>query len=190
MFNDQRSKRVIFLAHCLLNQNAISDGTADYPAAHREVVRTLLDAQVSIAQMPCPELCCLGLDRGDPLGAQRPVVVENTRIRRAMGQPETAAKMETLVQQVVNQIREYHRNGFTVLGIVGMDRSPCCGVNTTSDEDRELEGQGVFMAAVLSALEEAGLRVPVVGVKAANALERIQMLLGAEDAAPAQADVP
>lgn len=33
MFNDQRSKRVVFAAHCILNQNAISDGTLDYPAA-------------------------------------------------------------------------------------------------------------------------------------------------------------
>lgn len=31
MFNDGRSKKVIFIAHCLLNQNAISDGTAVYP---------------------------------------------------------------------------------------------------------------------------------------------------------------
>ena len=33
MFTDGRSKKVIFLAHCLLNQNAISDGTAVCPAA-------------------------------------------------------------------------------------------------------------------------------------------------------------
>ena len=45
----------------------------------------ILDAQVGVVQMPCPELCCLGLDRGDPNGGERPVVVENTRIRRAMG---------------------------------------------------------------------------------------------------------
>ncbi len=32
--------------------------------------------------MPCPELCCLGLDRGNILGAESPVVVENTRIRK------------------------------------------------------------------------------------------------------------
>ena len=68
MFTDGRSRRVVFLAHCLLNQNAISDGTAEVPAAHREILRLILDAQVSVAQMPCPELCCLGLDRGDPKG--------------------------------------------------------------------------------------------------------------------------
>ena len=34
MFTDGRSKKVIFLAHCLLNQNSISDGTADFSCAN------------------------------------------------------------------------------------------------------------------------------------------------------------
>lgn len=68
MYNDGRSRRVVCLAHCLLNQNAISDGTTVYPAAFREVVSLFLDADVGIFQLPCPELCCLGLDRGNPLG--------------------------------------------------------------------------------------------------------------------------
>ena len=160
MFTDGRSRRVVFLAHCLLNQNAISDGTAEVPAAHREILRTVLDARVGVVQLPCPELCCLGLDRGDPKGGERPVVAENTRIRRAMGQPEASARLRELTDQVVWQIREYQKHGFAVLGIVGVDRSPCCGVNTTSDQDRELPGRGVFIASLRAALESAGLTVP------------------------------
>lgn len=34
--------------------------------------------------MPCPELCCLELDRGNVRGADSPVVVENTRSRKEM----------------------------------------------------------------------------------------------------------
>ena len=179
MFTDGRSRRVIFLAHCLLNQNAISDGTAEVPAAHRKILRTILDAQAGVVQMPCPELCCLGLDRGDPEGGERPVVAENTRIRRAMGRPEAAAWLRELTGQVVWQIQEYQRHGFTVLGIVGVDRSPCCGVNTTSDQDRELPGWGVFIAAIQAAIKAAGLTVPVIGVKpsAPDALERVRALL-------------
>lgn len=180
MFTDGRSKKVIFLAHCLLNQNAISDGTAVCPAAFGELIQLLLDHEVGVVQMPCPELCCLGLDRGDPKGGERPVVVENTRIRRAMGQPEAAARLRELTDQVVWQIREYQRHGFAVLGIVGVDRSPCCGVNTTSDQDRELPGRGVFIASLQAALESAGLTVPVIGVKpsAPEALDRVRSLLG------------
>ena len=51
MFNDGRSKKVVFVAHCFLNQNSISDGTAIYPAANKDVV---LNADISIVQMPCP----------------------------------------------------------------------------------------------------------------------------------------
>ena len=180
MFTDGRSKKVIFLAHCLLNQNAISDGTAVYPAAFRELVQLLLDREVGIVQMPCPELYCLGLDRGDVHGAERPVVEENTRIRRAMGQPEASARLRELTDQVVWQIREYQKHGFAVLGIVGVDRSPCCGVNTTSDQDRELPGRGVFIASLRAALESAGLTVPVIGIKpsAPEALDRVRSLLG------------
>ena len=94
MFTDGRSKKVIFLAHCLLNQNAISDGTAVYPAAFRELIQLLLDREVGVVQMPCPELCCLGLDRGDVHGADRPVVEENTRIRRAMEKDGPRQKRE------------------------------------------------------------------------------------------------
>ena len=118
MFTDGRSKKVIFLAHCLLNQNAISDATAVYPAAFRE-------------------LCCLGLDRGDVYGAERPVVVENTRIRRAMEEDGPRQRREALADQVVDQIQEYQKHGFQVLGIVGANRSPNCGVETTSDQNRE-----------------------------------------------------
>ena len=38
MFNDGRSKKVVFVAHCFLNQNSISDGTAIYLAENKDVV--------------------------------------------------------------------------------------------------------------------------------------------------------
>ena len=54
MFNDGRSKRVVFVAHCFLNQNSISDGTAVYPAAFKDLVVFFLNADIGIVQMPCP----------------------------------------------------------------------------------------------------------------------------------------
>ena len=118
MFTDGRSKKVIFLAHCLLNQNAISDGTAVCPAAFGELIQLPLDHEVGVVQMPCPELCCLGLDRGDVHGADRPVVEENTRIRRAMEKDGPRQNREALAGLVSEQVQEYRRHGFQVLGIV------------------------------------------------------------------------
>ena len=115
MFTDGRSKKVIFLAHCLLNQNAISDGTAVCPAAFGELIQLPLDHEVGVVQMPCPELCCLGLDRGDVHGADRPVVEENTRIRRAMEKDGPRQNREALAGLVSEQVQEYRRHGFQVL---------------------------------------------------------------------------
>ena len=80
MFDDIRSKKIVFIAHCLINQNAISDGTAVYPAAFTDLINLLMQNDIGIVQMPCPELCCLGLDRGNPSGAKSPVLIEKTLI--------------------------------------------------------------------------------------------------------------
>ena len=178
MFTDGRSKKVIFLAHCLLNQNAISDGTAVCPAAFGELIQLLLDHEVGVVQMPCPELCCLGLDRGDVHGADRPVVEENTRIRRAMEKDGPRQKREALADLVAEQVQEYHKHGFQVLGIVGANRSPNCGVETTSDFDREVEGRGAFMDAIAQRLEAAGISVPMLGLKGSDgAAQKVAALL-------------
>lgn len=178
MFTDMRSKRVIFVAHCVLNQNSISDGTADYPSANADVVHALLEAQVGIVQMPCPELCCLGLDRGNILGAESPVVVENTRIRREMQQPSVAARLTVLVEQVMLQIFEYHKHAFEILGIIGINRSPCCGVDTTSFDNSEIAGQGVFIEAIKEAMTKANFSIPIIGIKStSDAIASVRTLL-------------
>lgn len=178
MFTDKRSKRVIFVAHCILNQNAISDGTANYPGSHVDIIRTLLDAQVGIIQMPCPELCCLGLDRGNIWGAESPVVVENTRIRKEIQRPDAVSLLDRLVEQVISQIIEYHKHGFKILGIVGINRSPSCGVDTTSNDNKEIGGAGVFVTRIKSALATCNLSIPVIGIKSDNeSIERVRSLL-------------
>ena len=178
MFTDIRSKRVIFVAHCVLNQNSISDDTADYPGSNVNVIHALMDAQVGIVQMPCPELCCLGLDRGNIYGAESPVVVENTRIRKEMQKAPASVRLAALVEQVMLQIAEYHKYGFEILGIVGINRSPCCGVDTTSDYDSEIKGQGIFVEGIQEALAEAKLSIPVIGIKSmTDGVERVQALL-------------
>ena len=138
----------------------------------------LLEHGVGIVQLPCPELLCLGLDRGDPQGAERPVVVENTRIRRAMAQAEPSRRLAQLVEDTMTQLLEYRRYGFQVVGILGANRSPCCGVDTTSQDDQEVPGMGVFLEALSHRLEEVGWKIPMVGFRGTDdAVETVQRLL-------------
>ena len=140
----------------------------------------LLKSQIGIAQMPCPELHCLGLDRGDPMGAARSVVVENTRIRAALDRPVSRRILKCLVDSVVFQMEEYRRHGFTLLGIVGINRSPSCGVDTTSKNDKEVKGQGIFIEALRRELEKRNLHIEIIGIKALEtdvSLKKISVLL-------------
>jgi len=50
--------------------------------------------------MPCPELMCLGLDRGNVEGRFSPVVEENTRIRASMSNDLINHKIDQLVQDI------------------------------------------------------------------------------------------
>ena len=176
MFTDVRSKKLILVAHCVLNQNSISDGTADYPASNKEVVNLLLQSQAGIVQMPCPELHCLGLDRGNVHGSEQPVVVENTRIRTSMNQQRAIRLLKVLVRQIVYQIEEYRRHEFDVCGIVGIDRSPSCGVNTTSIHNREENGEGVFIEALRKELKKRHIRIEMVGIKALDVKDAVQSI--------------
>jgi len=181
MFHDARSRKVVFVSHCFLNQNSISDGTADFPAANLPVVSLFINHNIGIVQMPCPELLCLGLDRGDVHGGERPVIAENTRIRAALQAQTPAKKLQQLAEQVVYQIEEYRKNDFAVVGVIGINRSPSCGVETTSNHDEEVAGQGLFFAALKQELDARGIVLPMIGIKAnepARAIEAVSRLLG------------
>lgn len=168
MFNDARSKSVVFVAHCILNQNAISDGTASFPGCMQDIVEVLRSSDVGIIQMPCPELHCLGLDRGDVHGGSFPVVEENTRIRKVLSQHSSTLKIKQLAQHIVFQMLEYRKHGFDIQGIVGINRSPSCGVDTTSKDHQEVHGEGIFIEALRHELHEYAIRVELVGIKASE----------------------
>lgn len=178
MFTDVRSKKVVFIAHCLLNQNAISDGTAVFPAAFKDMIKAFLDADIGIVQMPCPELCCLGLDRGNTHGADSPVTVENTRIRKEIQTADAHKIMRNLVDHVMQQIMEYHKHGFEIIGIIGANRSPSCGVETTSDYDKEIIGTGIFIEELSKHIKREHLEISMIGIKASDKVEdKIRFLM-------------
>lgn len=172
MFNDGRSKRVVFIAHCLLNQNSISDGTAVYPAAFKSIIDFFLNADIGIVQMPCPEFCCLGLDRGNINGAYSSITLENTRIRREMKKCNADKTLSLLVDHVMQQIFEYHEYGFEIAAIIGVNRSPSCGIETTSDYDMEIDGMGLFMEKIFERLSLKKISIPMIGVKSIDDIDK------------------
>jgi predicted secreted protein len=184
MFDDNRSKKVVLVSHCLLNQNSISDGTADLPSQFDEVIDLIRDNRIGIIQLPCPELLCLGLDRKDRNGSQRELLSENMRIRHLMNETQNLRDLESYARQIVMQIEEYRRHGFHVIGLIGINRSPSCGIETTSIDNRERQGTGVFIQVIAEMLDKKGIKLKMTGVKTsrkAESLEKVRWLICESD---------
>ena len=165
MFNDKRSKKIILVAHCLLNQNSISDGTADFAATIEIISKYILNQDVGIIQLPCPELHCLGIDRGNTEGSKSDVLIENTRIRSNLLKKESQIKLQVLVDQTVFQIEEYIKHKFKIIGVIGINRSPSCGIDSTSKNNNEINGKGVFMTILENSLAKKDIQLKMIGIK-------------------------
>jgi predicted secreted protein len=176
MFDDNRSKSIIVVAHCLLNQNSISDGTADFPGQFRELIDLILANGIGLIQLPCPEVTCLGLDRKDKLGGTRPLLEENSRIRNLLSEPACVERLRSKAEEVASHIQEYESYGFKIWGVIGVNRSPSCGVETTSRDGHEVEGQGVFIELIAEALRGRGQTMKMIGVKTSQGEEAVQKL--------------
>ncbi len=153
---DGRSKRVIFVAHCVLNQNARLVNYAAFPAMMKALLAALQQREIGIIQLPCPETMALGLgrDRGVP----------PSEIRKGLELPESQTQLARFVDQVVYQIKEYQWQGFHVVGILGINTSPSCGVETTCCEPPRGPGEGVFVRLLRARVKAEGLDIGFKGI--------------------------
>ncbi len=166
MFADKRSKKVLLIAHCILNQNAKINHCAHYPGAIREVAQILIDAEMGILQMPCPELLCLGLDRQVELGLHPTVESEDTRVAQRMTEDQARTICRKIVDDLVYQLVEYRKNEFELVGVVGINGSPTCGVETTWTNNQDTQGAGVFIQILDEECRKRGISLAMRGIKA------------------------
>ena len=135
---DVRSGEVVFVSHCLLNQNTRYLGGAVCPGVVAGAIAPYLADGTGIVQMPCPEQRVWG-------------GVLKTRMLWLIGHPRVARAAPMLwpvvlryvrrryayhARAVVRDIADYHASGLSVRGVVGIAGSPSCGVHTTLDLPR------------------------------------------------------
>lgn len=187
---DERGRRVVFLSHCLLNENTRYLGGACRTCCVREVIEQCMDQGVGMVQMPCPEQEVWGgvlKTRMLALYGRRARVFPGVvKALLPIGLLYVRWEYRAMARKVAAQIDDYVSSGFTVVGIVGIDGSPTCGVRTTVDiegfvgdmlrADRGTlttsdqnawvrkharKGQGLFVEELETALRARRLRVPL-----------------------------
>lgn len=135
----RRGKKIAVLAHCILNQNAVVRGLARAPGAFANVVQLLLDYDVGIYQLPCPEFTFLG--------EARP-----SRTRAEYDTPEYRAHCRILAGQVAKELAEYVRHGYRIAAFIGIQESPSCDTLGT---------RGIFLEILLTLLADKKIHPPL-----------------------------
>jgi len=188
---DARGGRVVFLSHCLLNQNVRYLGGAGRAGGVSEVVDGYLGRGVGICQLPCPEQRAWGgVLKRRMLVAYGSAGTVRAPAARLLLRPftwYTRRVYARLARAVTRDILDYRRCGVEVVGLVGIGGSPSCGVATTLDlpaavsaltrcpaarlDRRTLNediiapnvhpGEGLFIHALRQQLARAGAHVPM-----------------------------
>ena len=154
-FRDCRSRRVILVPHYALNQNARVAGAAERPAAITELIAGLLERGIGIVQMPCRELRIFGLSR------------EKVDIRGKLQEGPGRTACRRIAAELVDEIQQYRKSEITVVGIIGKNGSPTCGVEETWSNG-VTPGTGVFIEELKAELHDRNVLTNMTGVQDAD----------------------
>ena len=151
---DVRSRRCIFVSHCILAQCVMAEGVAKtYAALVKPVVEFCLRHDINIMQMPCPETLCAegGLGR-NPHGK---VWYEQHGLR------ETSTG---IAKGQAAYVRRLIDGGIDVLGVVGVDFSPACAVNYLNKGRAIIKDEGIYVEELKKALKDVGVELDFIAV--------------------------
>jgi predicted secreted protein len=109
----RRSKRILLVSHCILNQNTVIENEARAEGAVKSATEWALKEGFGILQLPCPEFTFLGLNRPSMTYEEY-----NT--------PEYRQHCREILKPILHQAEEYVKNGYEIGGLLGIQSSPSC----------------------------------------------------------------
>jgi len=166
----ERSKKIVLISHCLLNVNAKVIGLAHSEAGSITLVTELLKRGYGIIQLPCVEQFVCGCQRWG-------------QVKEQLAHPHYRQTCRQLLLPVVQQIQDFTASGYHVSGVIGIDGSPSCGVNSTCsgkwggelsalfsvpqvlDTLRPTAEMGVMMEELHEMLLDCNLTIPFMAVE-------------------------
>jgi len=141
VINMLRSKNIIIVSHCILNQNSVVCPLARAKGVFKFVHR-LIDKGYGFIQLPCPELRYLGITR-EPM----------TKLQYDLSEFRDLCKL--LALPIIDEIVMYINNGYIIKGIIGINASPTCSI--TKDT-------GIFMEEFFKELDKKHIKLNCIEV--------------------------
>lgn len=137
-----RNKRVIFISNCILNQNVVVSPLARAKGPYNDIVETIMDYDIGIHQLPCPEFRHLGITRV-PMTKEEYDTVEYRKLSKR------------IALDLINIIKEYLNNDYNILGLIGINNSPSCSINNE---------MGIMMEEIIKITKEESIYLNTIDV--------------------------
>lgn len=158
-----RGKKVVLISHCILNQNSVVKPYGKDSKDFKDLLVKLIEKNIGIIQLPCPEISIYGLKRWG-------------HVKNQFETPHFKKQSKLMLENTLENIIEYKNNKYDILGVIGIKRSPSCGITSTCRGDwygsvgskdtkkrldslREVNEMGVFMEILKRSLSEIDINI-------------------------------
>lgn len=182
----KRNKKILILSHCILNVNSKVYKLANYEGSLQELIVPLMQKGYGFIQLPCPEMLSHGIKRWG-------------QVKEQYDTPYFRKHIKKLLQPILDQLLDYHKNGYELSGCIGVDGSPTCGVYKTcraknwegeisainsietlkalTNSLEEVLEQGLLMEEFQKALKKHDIHLPFFAIDEANPDMSIKIIL-------------
>ncbi|MBI4015136.1 MAG: DUF523 domain-containing protein [Candidatus Aenigmarchaeota archaeon] len=164
----QRGKKIVFVSHCILNQNAAAMGKAKQPGVFKDILDILGEAGIGLIQMGCPEM-----EFGSGLNRK-------PRSKSSYDTKSYRTLCKKMAQDVIKQIELYLSKNYKVVGILGVEFSPTCAVYQIEEGNRNVPGKGILIEEIEEEMRKKRFQIPILGINPNNtnsSIEKLQSLL-------------
>lgn len=157
MSTDKRSKIFVFVPFCLMCQAFQAKGIvkSEYSETLKPIMELLLDSNVNIIQMPCPESSFCGFDKGlnrKPAGLKR------------YSTPEYIDHCSALCTNVVQQIKAIINSGYVIKVVLGIENSASCAVEHVYTNQGLVKRSGIFIGVLQEELKREEILIQFLGI--------------------------
>lgn len=165
----KRSRKILLVCHCILNSNAKVEGLSQYEGVFKEIIDIINKEGIGIIQLPCPEMIIYGIKRWGHVKEQFDTLFYRDNCRE-------------MLKSIVGQAKSYIDAGYEIVGVLGVDGSPSCGVNVTcsgnwggelsGNEDlehtimdlKDIGSSGIFIEELNKYFIEHEIRIPFIAI--------------------------
>ena len=117
------SKQIVLISHCFMNTyskviNYNKKQIEDESIMRGKILSLFFENHIGIIQLPCPEMILYGLKRWG-------------HVKDQFNHIHFVKECKRMLLPHVEQLGEYLKNDCELFGIIGIDRSPSCGIFKT-----------------------------------------------------------